>query len=541
MNPYVEQNSCMLPLLAHCAGTGTQEDGIIEYVLLNLRDYAPYAVEFGQRSLGGGTLGAVALAHHFSSLNMDVAAAADEIRAHPANSERVWTLLKRKVCPLNLNAFFAEANVPENPAVVVIDIDGMDYWCALALLQKRKPALLIVEYNCHIPPDLSASLAYNPEHTYKQNKHYGASLKAFTDLANSQGYRLVHIHGPLNLYFVHERQIRDPSIFAFANELENLSANDLGRISDTELFYDSFYLGSRPSWFHTDAPNPKALPWLELDRIGPATHTLRIDEITLQVFSADSGGDHYRQRSHKEDSVSPLWHLIRRALRPATLVDIGANYGYTTSLLAKRLGVRQAIAVEPDPRLAKILEANLKANLNDVEWQIITKCVSSKPEELSAIGLNPNSTQDNRLVAQTNWPEAVVQSTPLARLLEQLQPGESFFIKCDTQGYDMDVLASGWDALQSRRDWMMRLEFAPHWIESQGFDAARELAKVCRAFQVFEGPPRTPYFADLKDVFHHPINESNAADFTTYVRSLNHNGMGWVDLYLFPLQPSFTL
>ena len=536
MNKYIDLNKGCLPLLRYCSGVGTQETGIIEHLLSCLKGYAPFAVEFGQRHLGGGTLGEVARSKRFSLLNLDIEAAVERQRSNLWGDEKTWTLLNRNVSPLNLNSLFDECEVPQSPAVVVVDVDGMDYWCVLAMLEKRRPALLIVEYNCHIQADIAASLAYDASHTYQKNKNYGASFRAFCNLAVSNDYLLVHVHGPMNLYFVDKRRTSNPTDFDFSDRITNLSAQDFSNIADTELFYDSFLSGARPNWLKTADPDPAKTPWLQLDGIGLSIQTLKIDDIALDVFTLDKGGEHYRQRGHKEDSVSPLWSLIRKNLQPVVLIDIGANYGFTTSLLAKRLGVRRAIAVEPDPRLTNILGKNLHANLSGIQIQVIEASVSFKPHKLSAIGLNPSSTQDNRLVAQKNWPEAVVRSLPLANLIAEIEPDLPFFIKCDTQGYDMDVIDSGWDALLSRQNWMMRFEFAPHWIENQGFHVEKHLEKVCSAFQVFEAPLRTPYHSTFEDVFGRPIAKEDAVAFSKYVRTLNHAGMGWVDLYITPIK-----
>ena len=109
---------------------------------------------------------------------------------------------KQLVSPLNINLIFDECGVAETPAACVIDVDGMDYLCMLAILQKRQPYLQICEYNCHIPADTSASLSFTPNYQYKKNKDYGASLLALKQLARNYGYRLIHIHWPLNIYFI---------------------------------------------------------------------------------------------------------------------------------------------------------------------------------------------------------------------------------------------------------------------------------------------------------------------------------------------------
>ena len=119
-------------------------------------------------------MGRIANERQASLLNIDSEAVADEERSL-ADGQK-WILKKRSVSPLNINQIFDESGVPGAPAACVIDVDGMDYWCMLAIMQKRQPSLLICEYNCHIAADVSASLFFNPTHQYKRNKNYDASL-----------------------------------------------------------------------------------------------------------------------------------------------------------------------------------------------------------------------------------------------------------------------------------------------------------------------------------------------------------------------------
>jgi len=60
MNTYIERFKEQLPFLKYCSGPGTQEDGIIRHLLGLLDLKSNWFVEFGQRSLGGGTLGRIA-------------------------------------------------------------------------------------------------------------------------------------------------------------------------------------------------------------------------------------------------------------------------------------------------------------------------------------------------------------------------------------------------------------------------------------------------------------------------------------------------
>jgi len=165
---------------------------------------------------------------------------------------------------------------------------------------------------------------------------------------------------------------------------------------------------------------------------------------------------------------------------------------------------------------------------------VVGACVSSDSAVLAPIGLNPASSQDNRLVAQKNWPMVLTSNVSLNSLIDEIDKEVPLFIKCDTQGFDIDVIKSGIQRLRNRRNWMLRCEYGPYWIESQGFNSAESLAWLCSYFQVFEAPLRTSCKQSFKDIFQHPLIEEDAVSFCDYVRSLNHKGMGWLDLYLLP-------
>ncbi len=101
------------------------------------------------------------------------------------------------------------------------------------------PSLLICEYNCHVPASISASLPFNPTHQHKKDKIYGASLLALSQLARTHGYRLIHLHGPLNLYFI-RKELKAWDDIEAGLGLSCLADNDLGDLSNTETFMTAF-------------------------------------------------------------------------------------------------------------------------------------------------------------------------------------------------------------------------------------------------------------------------------------------------------------
>jgi hypothetical protein len=109
------------------------------------------------------------------------------------------------------------------------------------------------------------------------------------------------------------------------------------------------------------------------------------------------------------------------------------------------------------------------------------------------------------------------------------------FIKVDTQGYEAQVFAGLMPYLLEHADWAVKTEFAPLWLDSQRADPVALLAELAGRFEVVEFPGRicwgTP---SLEALFTAKIMPAQAEDFVAYVRNLNSQGRGWVDLLLRP-------
>jgi len=127
-----------------------------------------------------------------------------------------------------------------------------------------------------------------------------------------------------------------------------------------------------------------------------------------------------------------LWRLIRHKLQPEVVIDIGANYGYTGCLLSARLGAMRLIAIEPDQGLTSILRMNLNQVAANRQTEIIQAAVLNHEDCITRIGINPGSTQDNRVVAQQNWREAVVPTKSLDAMLKSVPTSSHLFVKSDT-------------------------------------------------------------------------------------------------------------
>ena len=85
------------------------------------------------------------------------------------------------------------AGADERADVLVIDVDGNDWWIWRALAGGGwRPAVVVVEYNPHIGPLLDWRLPYDPAQCWDGSARYGASLQALARLGRRLGYALVH-------------------------------------------------------------------------------------------------------------------------------------------------------------------------------------------------------------------------------------------------------------------------------------------------------------------------------------------------------------
>ena len=114
------------------------------------------------------------------------------------------TLLNEFITAENIEQLFHSADVPSEPTLISIDIDGNDYWVWKAIEQYR-PRVFELEYNAVYPPGARWVMEYNPTHVWGGNSYHGASLESLFELGREKGYTLVACSlGGINAYFVRD-------------------------------------------------------------------------------------------------------------------------------------------------------------------------------------------------------------------------------------------------------------------------------------------------------------------------------------------------
>jgi hypothetical protein len=87
-----------------------------------------------------------------------------------------------------------------------LDLDGVDFWIWKAITCIN-PRVVVVEFNCCIPADVSVAIPYDRNFVVTDEKpgYLNASLAAWAKLGREKGYRLVGINrNAVNAFFVRD-------------------------------------------------------------------------------------------------------------------------------------------------------------------------------------------------------------------------------------------------------------------------------------------------------------------------------------------------
>lgn len=258
--------------------------------------------------------------------------------------------------------------------------------------------------------------------------------------------------------------------------------------------------------------------------------------IAFTVDINDKGGAQYLNKVAYEEINDPLYSEINNIFNPSLVLDIGANYGITGVNFAKKFPNSHVILIEPDKKLGSYINKNLNQN-NLTNFSIIGAMCGDINTDKHDFFLNPNSSQDNRVKAPNpSWQKCITSSISLDTILLTTEHDLRFvFIKIDTQGYESNIINGAGKFLDNYSKWIIKMEFAPHWLMAHGIEPACFLKSLIYRFHVVELPSRTRFKGDnLKNVLTNRLAIDEVNNFLQYIQSLNMNKMGWCDLLILP-------
>ena len=264
--------------------------------------------------------------------------------------------------------------------------------------------------------------------------------------------------------------------------------------------------------------------------------TLNFGHIKLNTNILDAGGyTYYNSRKSYEEYMSKLYYLINTALNPKIILDIGANYGFISSISASKMPQAKIIAIEPSKKLIPYIEKNFR--LNDVKnYEILNSVCGDDDRSSYSFSINPFSSQDNRVLSpKSNWLIEKSNMISIDSILKNTTVDEPVFIKIDTQGFEQKVFAGGKSFLGSNKNWIIKTEFGPHWIKSQNSDPLKFLSDLVNRYEVAELPATIPYLTNnISDLFNFSFDSMSVEGFIKYLEKLDKNNLGWCDLIIRP-------
>jgi FkbM family methyltransferase len=161
---------------------------------------------------------------------------------------------------------------------------------------------------------------------------------------------------------------------------------------------------------------------------------------------------------------------------PDIFIDIGANIG-ELSYFAHTLGIKQIIAVEPDPFINNIL----KFNLRDTNISFDTRVIGNS-DKIVNFYLSPDTADSSMIKPAKNANTIEVQSVRLKTFLSTLDSSLTILVKMDAEGFEPEILKSGEGALNKIK--FFAVDVSP---ERQGKTTKIEVIKLLKKnnFKIF--------------------------------------------------------
>lgn len=184
------------------------EDGMILEIFRRIGEGGKYAVEFGISSGEECCTRNLFANHGWRGLGMDGGAEAIE-KARQIFAGLPVRVGQHFITRENIVPLLRQYDVPEEPDLFVIDIDGNDYWVLAAALAHYRPRVIVAEYNARWTPPTEWVMTYCPDHYWDWTWYSGASLTSLAKLCQAHGYSLVGCDEcGVNAFFVRDDQLQ---------------------------------------------------------------------------------------------------------------------------------------------------------------------------------------------------------------------------------------------------------------------------------------------------------------------------------------------
>lgn len=189
------------------------EDGLLQYIIHHSKIRNKSFIEFGVETYSECNTRFLLIHNNWTGFIMD----GDKEAIKALKKQNIYwkrTIDAKDVfiTKENINSLINDSGLSGEIGLLSVDIDGNDYW-VLNEINVVEPQILICEFNPIFGKKEKVSIPYKSDF-YRTDEHYsnlysGASISAFTYLANKRGYKLVCINNLGNNAFFVKREICD--------------------------------------------------------------------------------------------------------------------------------------------------------------------------------------------------------------------------------------------------------------------------------------------------------------------------------------------
>lgn len=190
------------------------EDGLIQYLISKIEIPNRTFVEFGVENYQESNTKFLLMHDNWRGLVMD---SLKENISYLKSCNMYWKHNLKAISAFitreNINDLIFENGIQGDIGLLSIDIDGNDYyiWDAITCIS---PRIVICEVNPYFGKYESVAIPYTETFdrtkAHYSNLYWGGSIKAFCDLADKKGYKLVCINSAgTNVFFVREDLMRN--------------------------------------------------------------------------------------------------------------------------------------------------------------------------------------------------------------------------------------------------------------------------------------------------------------------------------------------
>ena len=161
------------------------------------------------------------------------------------------------------------------------------------------------------------------------------------------------------------------------------------------------------------------------------------------------------------DGIWEAWitqFIAREVSAGQTVVDVGANHGYYTVLMADMVGPEgHVVAFEPNPTIGQLLTKSVAVNGYSGRTKIHRAATTAKDGEDLSFIIPKDEPKNGHLIRSPHEKNAItVKGITLDTALEKCERVD--FIKIDVEGAEEGTLAGAWKTIERHRPGLL-LEF----------------------------------------------------------------------------------